>query len=147
MLKDDLRKDFNEARKNGDSTKKAALEAVLAAILQKEKQQAGKSVADDEVIECIVKEIKIQNEILEMYKDKPDADEYRAKIAVLTAYLPKQFTEAEVLEMIAELDIYEDSSPKTKGMIIKNLMPKLVGKFDKSKVNPLVESYLSSKNK
>lgn len=146
MLKETLRNDFNQARKSGNALQKAALEAVLAGILQKEKAQVGTIVTDGEVIECIVKEIKIQNEILEMYKNTGEtADECRAKIAALSVYLPKQYTEAEVLEMIKELDIYDDSSPRTKGMIIKNLMPKLLGKFDKAKVNPLVEGYLSSK--
>lgn len=146
MLKEILRNDFNEARKSGNALKKAALEAVLAGILQKEKIQVGTGVTDDEVIECVVKEIKIQNEILEMYKNKgTTADECRAKIEALSVYLPKQYTETEVLAIIKELDVYDDNSPRTKGMIIKNLMPKLAGKFDKAKVNPLVESYLNSK--
>lgn len=146
MLKETLRNDFNEARKSGNALKKSALEAVIAGILQKEKMQVGTSVTDAEVIECIVKEIKIQNEIFEMYKGEGEtADESRAKIDALSAYLPKQYTEAEVLAMIKELDIYDDNSPRTKGMIIKNLMPKLAGKFDKAKVNPLVENYLNSK--
>lgn len=146
MLKETLRNDFNEARKSGNAVKKAALEAVIAGILQKEKMQVGTVVTDEQVIECIVKEIKIQNEILEMYKGKGEtAEECRAKIDALSAYLPKQYTEDEVLAIIKELDVYDDNSPRTKGMIIKNLMPRLAGKFDKAKVNPLVESYLNSK--
>ena len=37
MLKDLLRTDFNNARKSGDIDKRTAIEAVLAAILLKEK--------------------------------------------------------------------------------------------------------------
>ncbi|MDD4315918.1 MAG: GatB/YqeY domain-containing protein [Clostridia bacterium] len=147
MLKDTIRNDFNDARKSGNAVKKAALEAVLAGVLQKEKMQVGRSVTDDEVIECLTKEIKIQNEILEMYvnKDAAVVENCRAKITYLSEYLPKQLTEEEVLELIKKLDVYSDNSPKTKGMIIKSLMPLLSGKFDKTKVNPLVEGYLNSK--
>lgn len=147
MLKDSLRIDFNNARKIGDTTKKFALEAIIAAILQKEKMQVGKIVSDDEVLECITKEIKIQKEIAEMYqgKDEQKSEESIKKIEVLSFYLPKQLTEDEIMSLIKELDIYDDTSNKTKGMIIKALMPLINGKFEKSKVNALVENHLATK--
>ncbi|MFW5780658.1 MAG: GatB/YqeY domain-containing protein, partial [Bacillota bacterium] len=118
MLKDKLRQDFNLSRKEKDLDKKAALEAVLAAILQKEKTQLGKTVSDDEVLDCLTKEIKVQNEIMQMYKEKDaiKSQEAQRKADILFSYLPKQLTENEVLEMIKELDIYEDTSNRTKGM-------------------------------
>lgn len=147
MLKDEIRKDFTMARKNNDTAKKNALEAIVAAILQREKLEAGRIVSDGEVIECITKEIKVQREIMEMWAGKNQANEEEAanKIDVLNKYLPKQMTREEVLVLIKEADVYEDASPKTKGMILKAIMPMLAGKFDKALVNPLVEEYLSTK--
>lgn len=147
MLKDEIRKDFTMARKNNDTAKKNALEAIVAAILQREKLEAGRIVSDGEVIECITKEIKVQREIMEMWAGKNQANEEEAanKIDVLNKYLPKQMTREEVLVLIKEADLYEDASPKTKGMILKAIMPMLAGKFDKALVNPLVEEYLSTK--
>ena len=147
MLKEEVRKEFNNARKTGDHLTKDALEAVIAGILQKEKTEVGKEVTDNEVIECISKEVKVQREVAELYAGRDEAKEAEAngKIAVLTKFLPKQLTEEEVLAMIKEADIYPDASPKTKGMIIKTVMPQLAGKFDKSKVNGIVEKYLSTK--
>lgn len=147
MLTETIRKDFINARKVGDTDTKNALEAIIADILKREKSQAGHVVTDDEVIDGISKEIKVQKEIIEFstgkYEDK--AEEARKKIEILTKYLPKQLTEEEVIEIIKAADVYNDNSPKTKGMIIKAVMPQIVGKFDKQKVNGLVENYLKEK--
>ena len=147
MLKDEIRSAFNNARKSGDHVTKDALEAVIAGILQKEKTEVGKVLTDGEVIECISKELKVQREVVSFSAEKmPEkAAESEAKINILTSFLPKQLTEEEVLKIIAEADVYSDASPKTKGMIIKAVMPQINGKFDKSKVNPLVETYLAEK--
>ncbi len=146
MLLDDVRSKFNDARKNRDEITKSALEAVIAAVLLKQKGGKG-DLTDADVIECVSKEIKVQTEIAELYKEKDKETSTLAqnKIAVLKEFLPAQLTEEEVLAIIKEKDIYEDASPKTKGMIIKSIMPLLVGKFDKSKVNGLVEEYLKTK--
>lgn len=145
MLKEDLRKEFNEARKNGDNITKSAIEGVLAAILLKEKSGSGE-VGDSDVISCIEKEIKVQSEIAEIYSaDKTKAGDAIKKTEVLKKFMPKALSESEVMEMIKKLDVYNDPSPKTKGMIIKSLMPEISGRFDKSKVNPLVEQYLKDK--
>lgn len=147
MLKEDIRKEFNEARKAGNAVKKAALESVVALMLQKEKTEAGKILTDEEVVDCVAKEIKIQKEIKDLYKDlAPEkSKEANDKLSYLEAFLPAQLTEEAVLEIIKKLDVYPDASPKTKGMIIKALMPEINGVFDKSKVNPLVEEYLKNK--
>lgn len=146
MLLDEIRTKFNDARKNKNEVAKSALEAVIAAVLLKQKSGKGE-VTDADVIECVSKEIKVQTEIEELYKTKDEQTSALAagKIAVLKEFLPKQLTEEEVLAIIKEKDVYEDASPKTKGMIIKSVMPLLVGKFDKSKVNGLVEEYLKTK--
>lgn len=146
MLLDEVRAKFNQARKEKDDITKGALEAVIAGVLLKQKSGKGE-VTDNDVIECVSKEIKVQQEIEELYKEK-DAETSKiasGKIAVLQGFLPVQLTDEEVLALIKEKDVYEDASPKTKGMIIKSIMPLLVGKFDKSKVNGLVEEYLKTK--
>ncbi len=147
MLKDDVRRDFTNARKTGNTEVKNALEAIIAGILQKEKIEAGREVSDSEVIECITKEIKVQKEIVEMSKGRNEekSAEANKKVEILTVYLPKQMTEEEVLALIKAADIYDDNSAKTKGMIIKTIMPQVAGKFDKALVNPLVEKYLANK--
>jgi len=147
MLKDEVRKEFNAARKSGDQLTKNALEAVIAGILQKEKTEAGHEVTDAEVIECISKEIKVQKEVKEMFAGRNAEKEAEAagKIEVLSKFLPKQLTEEEVMAIIEKADVFGDATPKTKGMIIKAVMPQIAGKFDKSLVNGLVEKHLNAK--
>lgn len=147
MLKEEVRLAFNNARKAGDHLTKDALEAVIAGILQKEKSVAGHEVTDAEVIECVSKEIKVQKEVKEMFAGRNAEKEAEAagKIEILTKFLPEQLTEEEVTALIEEADVYPDASPKTKGMIIKAVMPKIAGKFDKALVNGLVEKHLANK--
>ena len=147
MLKDQIRQDFMNARKTGDTAKKNALEAIVAYIIAKEKTEAGHVVTDAEMYEGIAKEIKVQTEVKEMWAGKNAEKEAEAagRIVILSAYLPKQLSEEEVMSLIEEADVYPDASPKTKGMIIKAVMPKVAGKFDKSKVNGLVEKHLATK--
>ncbi len=147
MLKDEIRQDFMNARKTGDTAKKNALEAIVAYIIAKEKTEAGHVVTDQEMYDGIAKEIKVQTEVKEMWSGKNAEKEAEAakKIEILTGYMPKQLTEEEVMAIIKEADVFEDASPKTKGMIIKAVMPKIAGKFDKSKVNGLVEKHLAEK--
>ena len=147
MVREDITILLNKYRKEKNLVAKSALEAVSATLLLKEKSGNGQ-VTEKDVLEAVAKEIKIQKEIVELYSDKaPDASEQaKGKITILEQLLPKQMTDEEVLALIKEKDIYEDASPKTKGMIIKSIMPLLVGKFDKSKVNPLVEKYLAEKS-
>ena len=147
MLKDTIRADFTNARKTGDGKTKNALEAIIADMLKREKSEAGHVVSDAEVIEGITKEIKVQKEVLEFCKgrDAEKTAEAEGKIEILSKYLPKQLTEEEVMAIIEKEDVYEDASPKTKGMIIKAVMPQIAGKFDKAKVNALVEKHLQNK--
>ncbi|MCR4660570.1 MAG: GatB/YqeY domain-containing protein [Clostridia bacterium] len=147
MLTETIRKNFMNARKVGDTDTKNALEAIVADILKREKSQVGHVVTDAEVIDGITKEIKVQNEIIGFAtgRDEAKVNEAKKKIEILSAYLPKQLTEEEVVELIKKADVYTDNSPKTKGMIIKTVMPEIAGKFDKAKVNGLVEKYLNEK--
>lgn len=147
MLKEEVRLAFNNARKAGDHLTKDALEAVIAGILQKEKSVAGHEVTDAEVIECVSKEIKVQKEVKEMFAGRNAEKEAEAagKIEILTKFLPEQLTEEAVMALIEKADVYPDASPKTKGMIIKTVMPQIAGKFDKALVNGLVEKHLANK--
>ncbi|MCI5790560.1 MAG: GatB/YqeY domain-containing protein [Clostridiales bacterium] len=147
MLKEEVRLAFNNARKAGDHLTKDALEAVIAGILQKEKSVAGHEVTDAEVIECVSKEIKVQKEVKEMFAGRNAEKEAEAagKIEILTKFLPEQLTEEAVMALIEKADVYPDASPKTKGMIIKAVMPQIAGKFDKALVNGLVEKHLANK--
>lgn len=148
MLEEQIRQDFNKARLARDEQTKKALEAIISAITYlKTAPNHGKEVTDAEVINAVTKEIKTQNEVLDFAKgrDAEKTADAENRIAILTKYLPAQLSEDEVMELIAKADVYEDASPRTKGMIIKTVMPQIAGKFDKAKVNALVEKHLANK--
>ena len=63
-------------------------------------------------------------------------------IEVLTPYLPKQLTEEEVNVMLREIITNGNYTAKDMGNIMKEIMPKVNGKFDRSKINPMVKEIL-----
>ena len=57
-------------------------------------------------------------------------------------YLPKQLTEEEVNAMLREIITNGNYTAKDMGNIMKEIMPKVNGKFDRSKINPMVKEIL-----
>ena len=60
----------------------------------------------------------------------------------MTPYLPKQLTEEEVTDMLKEIISNGNYTVKDMGKIMKEIMPKVNGKFDRSKINPMVKQLL-----
>ena len=70
--------------------------------------------------------------------------ESEISIEMLSVYMPKQFTEDEAKAIITE--VITENGFKGKGdmgKVMKAIMPKLKGKYDSRKVNPLVIQLLS----
>ncbi len=150
MLIEQIRQDFNTSRLNKNRVRQEALEALIVDITNKQKNGINIVLTDIDIIQCIEKQLKIINEQLDLYFGrniyKYEWCEKQKKY--LQQYLPKQLTEEEVQRMIEEIYTQEsasvifENSGKFKGIIMKKLMPQIVGKFDKSKVNGLVEKIL-----
>ena len=95
-----------------------------------------------------MKEIKQTKETLEMTPaDRTEiVDECKKRLAVLEQYAPKMMGEEEIKSVIdatlAELGI-DAPTPKDKGRIMKELMPKVKGKADGKLVNDLLLSLMN----
>lgn len=142
-----IQKEMMQALKNKDTQRKDTLSVLLSALKAKAKDKRA-DLTEQEENEIILKEIKQTTETMESAPaDRVQIiEECKARIAVLSEFAPKQMSEDEIKavveEILKELGI-ENPSMKDKGIIMKNLMPKVSGKADGGMVNKIVGSLLS----
>lgn len=144
MLKEELKKNEIAAMKARDKQTVNVLRLVNSEIKSYEVNER-QDITDDGVIKIIEKQIKQLKEALEYAEklnDEVKIEEGNFAIKLLTPYLPKQLSEEEVTVMLKEIIANGNYTTKDMGNIMKEIMPKVAGKFDRSKINPMVKSLL-----
>lgn len=144
MLKEVLKKDEIAAMKARDKAKVSVLRLVNSEIKAYEVNNR-EDIPDENVIKIIERSIKQNKETLEFAKQGNNEEkiaECNFAIEILTPYLPKQLTEEEVNEMLKEIIANGSYTAADMGKIMKEIMPKVNGKFDRSKINPMVKAIL-----
>lgn len=135
--------DIKTCMKSQDKEKLSVIRMVKAAILTK---NARGEVSDEEVIDIISKQIKMRKDsVLEFSKAGRDdlAMQYSKEIEVLNLYMPEQLTEDEVRKIIDEVfDSVKPTSQKQMGLIMKEVTPKVKGKFDMGIVSKIIKEKL-----
>jgi uncharacterized protein YqeY len=144
MLKDQIKKDEIAAMKAKEKAKVSVLRLISADIKGYEVNER-QDITDEGVIKIIEKNIKQIKETLE-YALKASNEEKIAEgnfaLEVLTPYLPKQLEESEVEAMLNQIIKDGNYTSKDMGKIMKEIMPKIAGKFERAKINPLVKKLL-----
>jgi uncharacterized protein YqeY len=149
-LKDQLRSDLTTAMKARDQLRSSTLRMVLTAVTNAE--VAGKEaieLSDEQVLGVLASEAKKRREAATAFADAgriEQADQERAELEVLNAYLPEQLDEEQVVtlvrETIADLGVGEDG-PKAMGRVMGALQPKVKGRADGSFVAAEVRRQLA----
>jgi uncharacterized protein YqeY len=105
-LKDRLNDDLHTAMKGRDELTTSTLRMALAAVRTAEVAGAeARALSDDEVLAVLAKESKKRREAATAFADAgrtEQADKERSEGEVLERYLPKQLTDAEVAELVAQ---------------------------------------------
>lgn len=144
MLKELLKKDEIAAMKARDKARVSVLRLVNSEIKGYEVNNR-EDISDENVIKIIEKSIKQTKEALEYAKQANSEEKIQEgnfALEVLTPYLPKQLTEDEVVAMLKEIITNGNYKASDMGKIMKEIMPLVAGKFDRSKINPLVKTLL-----
>ncbi len=144
-LLDRLDSDLKASLKAGEALKVSAIRMVRSALKYKE-MQTGKELSEADVLDVLSAEVKRRRESVSEYEKagrtelaKKEADE----IAILSAYLPAQLTEAEVAALVQEaVSSTGAASPRDMGKVMGALMPKVKGRADGKIVNQLVKAAL-----
>ncbi len=145
-LKAQILEDIKQAMKAREQAKLTTLRMLSAAIKQKEVDERI-DLDDGAVLAIIEKQIKQRNEAAVQFEQggRPDsALAEKAEAAVLSAYLPAQLSETEVVaEINAIVSELGASGPQDMGKVMGAVKAKLAGKADMSKVSGLVKAALS----
>lgn len=144
MLKEELKKNEISAMKAREKQTVSVLRLVNSEIKAYEVNER-KDISDEVVIKIIEKQIKQLKEALQyaiQLNDEEKIQEGNFAINLLTPYLPAQLSEEEVKAMLKEIITNGNYGPSDMGKIMKEIMPKVNGKFDRSKINPMVKELL-----
>lgn len=137
--------DMKSAMKSKDKLKVDTIRMANAAIKNAE-INGKKEVTEEEVISIIAREIKMRRDSLEEYKkaNRPeDIEKIEREIDILMEYMPKQFTEEELRNIIQEtIQQTGAQGAKEMGKVMGALMPKVKGKADGKLVSDLVKELL-----
>ena len=105
-------------------------------------------LTEDDAIAVVSREIKQLKETMDTAPEGYEAvkEECKAKIEILSAFMPKQLDEEEIREIIrgvlAQLGL-DKPEAKQKGIIMKNLMPLVKGKADGKLVNEILATFFA----
>lgn len=144
---DEIRAQMVVAMKEKDKEKKDSLSMLVSALKNKEIDKR-EPLTEEEENEVIKKEIRQTKETLDAAPaDRVDIQEQCEKrLAVYKQFVPEDLSEDAIREIIkgvlADLSI-EQATPKDKGRIMKELMPKVKGKAEGSIVNKIVGEFMA----
>ncbi len=149
MLRDDINSALKEAMKAKNERMVSTLRLVNSTLKNAdiEARGAGKPpLGDAEVLSVLQKMIKQRQESVELYKKGNRADlvkQEEEEIAIISGYLPKQMSEAEMTAAIeAAIKKTGAGGMKDMGRVIGALRGKYAGQMDFGKASALVKSKL-----
>ncbi len=146
MLLDTLKSDLTAALKNRESVRVETLRFLLAAVrneaIAKYGAEGEAGMKDDDVLQVIKKQVKTHNESVTAFDAagrKELADNERAQLTVLEAYLPAQMSDEELTKL---LEPVVASGEQNFGLLMKSAMAAVAGKADGGRVSQLLKQML-----
>lgn len=145
-LKEQLSEDIKAAMRAKEGDKLSTLRLISAAIKQKEVDERIE-LTDAQVLAVIERMIKQRKDSITQFKAGGRADlvaKEEAELAILSAYLPAQMSEAEVAAAVeAAIAASGASGPQDMGKVMAILKPQLAGKADMGAVSQLIKARLT----
>jgi uncharacterized protein YqeY len=145
-LKERITEDMKSAMRSGEKEKLAAIRSITAAIKQREVDERI-TLDDAQVTAVIEKLVKQRKESIAQFEAGGRADlvaKESAELAILTAYLPEQLSDAELEALIARaIADTGASSVKDMGKVMGQVKAAAAGRADMSRVSALIKSRLS----
>jgi hypothetical protein len=145
-LKSKITEDMKTAMKAKEAQRLSAIRLLLAAIKQREVDER-KELSDGEIVSVVEKMIKQRRESISQFqaanrRDLVDAETF--ELNLLSAYLPKQLTDAEIAEEVSAAIAQTGAKGVPEmGKVMGVLKGKLAGRADLGKVSSLVKAKLT----
>jgi len=145
-LKSKITEDMKAAMRAKETARLGTVRLLLAAMKQKEVDERVE-LSDTDVLSIIEKMLKQRRESIAQYEKaaRQDlADAEKAEIAILSAYLPQQLSEADVAEaVVAAIRESGAAGVKDMGKVMGLLKSRLAGRTDMGKLSGLVKAKLA----
>jgi uncharacterized protein YqeY len=143
--KDKLQQDMKTAMKARDELRTSTIRLAISAVRNTEIDK-GHELNDQEVIEVLAKEAKMRREAVEGAEKagRPDVAERENKeLEILSEYLPKQLSEAEITEIVEQVVAETGATGMSdRGKVMSALMPRIKGRADGKLASQVVEQIL-----
>jgi uncharacterized protein len=140
-LKDTVRADLNQARRERDKLRTMVLTTFLSEVRNRE-IELGREVGNEEVQALVTTAIKRRREAAEQMRNANRAelaDKEDAEAVILQRYLPPQLGEDEVRALVREAVA---AGAADVGGVMKQVMPRVKGKFEGKELNRIVREEL-----
>lgn len=142
---DTVRAAMMQALKAQDKPRKEALSLLLSALKSKAIDKRA-DLTEEEENAVILREIKQAQESIDTANGRQEIiDENTLRIAIYQEFAPKMMDAEEIAatirQVLAELGI-DAPTAKQKGLIMKNLMPRVKGKADSGLVNQVLSGLM-----
>ena len=142
-----INEDMKMAMKSQDKDTLKVVRMIKSAV-QLAKIELKHDLSDEEVVDVVAKQIKMRKDsIVEFAKASRNdlVEEYSREIDILNKYMPEQLTKEEVEKIIDEaFSLVNPTNQKQMGLIMKEVNPKVRGKYDMGEVSKLIKDKLSN---
>lgn len=146
MLYQVISNDMKEAMKNHDKETLGTIRMLKSAIDLDRINNKLEEITDDLVIGVVSKQIKtLEATIIEFEKGNRNdlIENAKREINLLKKYLPEQLSEEEVIKIVDDIILgVKPVGIKDMGKIMKEVTPKVKGRYDMAKVSTLIKSKL-----
>jgi uncharacterized protein len=144
-LSERLNDDMKAAMKSQDKFRLSVIRMVRSAIKNVEIDQR-RTLSDEEVLDILGRELKQRKEAMQEFRKagRDDlADPLDQEIAIISAYLPEQLSEEEIIALVKQAIADTGAASKADmGKVMAALMPQVKGRADGKLVNQTVQRFL-----
>jgi uncharacterized protein YqeY len=145
-LRDRIQSDIAVAMRGGDTLRRDTLRMAASAAYNVEKRN-GHPLTEDELLAVLSREVKTRRESVEAFRTGGREDlatKEEAEIAILSEYLPRPLSEAEIDELIREaIAATAATTARDMGKVMGWLAPRTRGRADGRRVSELVVQALA----
>ena len=145
-LVEKINNDMKIAMKNQDKETLSVIRMLKSAV-QLAAIEKKHDLTDEEVVDVLSKQIKMRKDsVVEFTKANREdlANQYNKEIDILMTYMPEQLSMEDVIGIIdSVIKEINPTSQKQMGLIMKEVTPKVKGKFDMGEVSKIIKEKLS----
>lgn len=149
MTKKELQEQLRQSMLARDALRTSVLRLLLSAINYYEIQKggAGYEATEEDILGVIQNQAKQRRDSIEEFKKAQRqelVDKETKELEILSVYLPKQMTDAEITKLVKEaISETQATSMADMGKVMGALMPKVKGKADGNLVSSVVKKELT----